>query len=111
VWLGFVDVQLSDDQKRLLSGITLEPEDVFSFLEEMTEDGYKVSFSQDKAHSCFLAAATGQDPENPNYGYTLVGRGPSLIGAVAALAYKHRDLCDGGTWRNYNGNSETTAWG
>ena len=110
-WLGFVDIVLSDEDKASLSSMNFEDGDAFSFLEDMVEDGYKVSLSQDTAHDCYIAAATGSTDGNPNRGYTMAGRGPSLLGALASLAYKHRTLCQQGVWGNFIGSSESSKWG
>jgi len=97
-WLGFVDIPLSDADKARIPELGIEGERAFNFLEEMIEDGYKITLSQDKKHSCYIATATGQHTESGNDGYSLSGRGPSTAGAVAALAYKHICLCERGSW-------------
>jgi len=110
-WLGFVDVQLSDADKASLAQGHFEAGDAFQFMEEMVEDGYKVTISQDTAHSSYVASATGRLPDDPNNGYTLTGRGPDVIGSLAALAHKHIVICQRGSWRAVSGGSGTTTWG
>ena len=110
-FLGFVDIPLSEADKASLDGLNFEPEDAFKFLEEMVEDGYKISISQDTAHSCYIATATGRNPNDPNYGYALSGRGADVVGGLASLAYKHVTLCQRGVWSNFTGNSSPSKWG
>lgn len=110
-WLGFVEVPLSDDDKASLAQGHFEAEDAFSFLEELANDGYKVSISQDAKNSCYIASATGRHPDDPNNGYTLSGRGPDVLGSLAALAYKHITLCERGAWANHTNGAATSSWG
>lgn len=104
-WLGFVSIDLSDTDRASLAQLHFEAEDAFSFLEEMCDDGYKVTVSEDGAHSCYICSATGRTPDNQNRGYTLSGRGKTFLGSVASLAYKHITLCERGAWTNYGGSS------
>jgi len=110
-WMGFVDINLTDDDKASLAQQQFEAGDAFSFMEDLVEDGYKVSLSADSAHACYIAAATGSTDNNPNRGYTLSGRGPSPVGAVASLAYKHCTLCQQGVWTNFVGSTTASKWG
>jgi len=110
-WLGFIDIALSDEQRAIVSEMNFPDESALSFLEELCEDGYKISIVQDKQHKSYIATATGQHADNLNQGYSLSGRGPTVIGAVAALAYKHVQLCDRGVWANFAGSTTTSAWG
>jgi len=110
-WLGFVDVQLTDADKASLAEGHFEAGDAFQFVEEMVEDGYKVTLSQDTAHSCYIAAATGRLPDDPNNGYTLTGRGPDVIGSLACLAHKHIIICQRGAWSNSGARPAASSWG
>lgn len=110
-WLGFVEISLTEEDKAAIVDMPLNDKAAFDFIEGMVEDGYKVSFSEDTAHSSFIASATGQRPGNPNAGYTLAGRGPSVIGSLASLAYKHQQLCKQGDWTAFVGSTTTSKWG
>lgn len=110
-WLGFVDIPLSDEQRALVSELNFSDESALSFMEEVCEDGYKVSIVQDTAHQSYIATITGQHADNLNKGYSLSGRGPTVVGALASLAFKHCDLCDRGIWTNFSGSSAKSAWG
>jgi hypothetical protein len=111
VWLGFVEISLTDDDKAALSEMNIADGPLFDFVEEMVGDGYKVSFSEDTAHTCYIASATGQKLGNPNAGHSLSGRGPSIFGALACLAYKHVTLCKSGEWSAYAGSTTSSKWG
>jgi len=110
-FLGFVDIPLSEDDKASLDQAHFEVEDAFSFVEEMVEDGYKISISSDAAHSCVIVTATGRNADDPNYGYALSGRGADVVGGLASLAYKHITLCERGAWSNFTGRAATSKWG
>jgi hypothetical protein len=100
MWLGFLDIPLSEDDKARIPGMNFEGERAFDFIAEMVEDGYKITISQDKAHSCYISTATGQHTQTGNDSYSLTGRGPDAAGSLAALAYKHIILCERGEWAN-----------
>lgn len=110
-WLGFVDITLTDADKASLSEGHFEDSDAFDFMQELVDDGYKVTLSPDAAHSSCIATATGRLATNVNNGYSLSGRGPDVIGALAALAYKHINLCERGVWTNFSGSSTASKWG
>jgi hypothetical protein len=111
VWLGFVDIALSDEQRAFVSEMNFTEESAFSFLEELTDEGYKVSFTADTAHKSFITTATGSNPDCLNKGYSLSGRGPTLIGSLASLAFKHVTICDRGIWSNAAGSTAKSSWG
>jgi hypothetical protein len=110
-FLGFIDIQLSEADKASLDRAHFESEDAFSFIEEMLEDGYKISISSDPAHKSVIVTATGRNSDDPNYGYALSGRGADVVGGLASLAYKHITLCERGSWSNFAGHTEPSKWG
>jgi len=110
-WLGFIDIALSDEQRAIVAELNFPDESAISFIVECTSDGYKVSIVEDPAHSCYIASLTGQHPDNVNKGFTLTGRGPTVLGALASLAYKHLTLCDGGLWSNFASSAAKSSWG
>jgi len=108
---GFIDIPLSEDDKASLAAANFEESDAFSFIEEMLEDGYKISISADPAHSSVIATAIGRGADNQNDGYALSGRGPDVLGGLASLAYKHITLCDRGIWTNRSDSTVASKWG
>jgi len=110
-WLGFVDIALTDEQRAIVAESVFGDEGALSFLQEMTEDGYKISVVEDPAHNCYVATATGSHPQNINCGYSLTARGPNVVGCLASLAYKHIALCDGGIWTNFSNSTTKSSWG
>lgn len=99
-WQGFVDIILSQGDKEKLASESLLPDDFVGVLEYFHQNGYKISFSPDKAHQCVIATITGVEDDCLNVGYSLSGRGPSIEKALAVLWYKHSVLASEGLWSN-----------
>jgi len=92
---GFVNYELSVEQKNALKKREFPFESIDSELVRMNEAGYRVSFAVDTysgGHACFISCS-GSD--NPNAGWVLSGRGSSPIKAFKQALYKHYDLFDG----------------
>lgn len=100
-WKGFVDLNLSDaDKEHLQSWVVSDEWDGYGAIAELVERGYKLSLSPDPAHNCVVATVTGRVEGNENLGYSMSARGPSVDGAVAALAYKVLVVLQGGAWED-----------
>lgn len=98
-WIGFVDINLSEAEKEGVKGDVSEglmpsPE----ILQELVSGGYKVTFAEDGRGGGVIATATGKRDDNPNRGYSLAGRGPDVLSALAMLEYKVESLCHWGCW-------------
>jgi len=88
-WKGFISLELTDRQKAEVKALQADPDRVFDNVFSLIDDGYKISFSYDTYHDMYICSATGKDPKSPNNGLTLTGRGGKVLGAMAALWYKH----------------------
>lgn len=98
-WKGFVDVQLSEDDKARIAGDVEGGEiDFWKVLASWIDEGYKLSISPDTAHNCVIATITSRLDGDPNFGYSLSARGPNAEGAVAALYYKDHVILEDGLW-------------
>ena len=98
-WKDYVDIPLSDSQKEgiksdVLGGLRPDP----TFVQAMLDIGYKLSFAPDGRGGGIIATATGKTDPCPNIGYSMSGRGPDVLGALAMLEYKVEDLCHWGAW-------------
>lgn len=109
-WLGFVEVSLTAEDKEALQVAYATDGALLDFMQEVVDDGYKLSVSFDASHSCYVATLTGRGDTCPNNGLSLSGRGPSLGGSVACVAYKHVELCGRGKWARAGGSSEASAF-
>jgi hypothetical protein len=103
-WQGFVDVSLDDNDRAIIQE-TLHASEFGpdEFLIDALEAGYKVSLSPDATHQCVVATLTGRSPHCPNVGYSLVARGPDIVGALCALDHKHTAICKRGKWLESGG--------
>lgn len=113
-WEGFVDIQLSPDDKERLAALSVtDYPDIWEFFESVLSDGYKFSITRDEAHSCDIATLTGKGEGCPNKGYSLSARGPSLEGAILALWYKHVTLCEEQRWSGHEkaASDQLSLWG
>lgn len=100
-WQGFVDMHLTDEDRVALDGYLARiGEDVWEHLETLVLDGYKVSITPVSDKSMVVVTLTGREKQNPNFGYSLTGRGPDLLGAMAAVLFKHVVVCEEGVWAN-----------
>jgi hypothetical protein len=113
-WQGFVELPLSRVDKERLAALGDEDyPDVGTFLLEVLDDGYKVSFVKDERHSCVIATLTGKGDGCVNAGYSLSGRGPDLPGAILVLHFKHLVICESGIWVQHADARDNVAdkWG
>lgn len=111
-WLGFVEIELSHEQKVALSDSDRYADvDPFKLIVDFLDDGYKFSLTEDTAHGCFIATVTGKAEHCPNAGYSLMGRGGSAAQAIIVLAFKVYELAQGGVWSNYGGSTQRSVIG
>lgn len=96
----FVNVYLSDEDKRALSEWEVSQEDLFLWIERQVDNGYKVSMSRDVNNSCFIVALTGKAACNPpeNAGLCLMSRGSSLQHALYSAVFKVERYCVDGVF-------------
>jgi hypothetical protein len=95
----FVKLPLSENDQNIIAGMVENNTlDVLNLLSAVVYDGYKLSITPHKGGESFIAALTGRTPENPNEGFTMSAFGPSPLAAVAAVLYKHFDICGGRRW-------------
>lgn len=98
-FLGFVDIDLTDgDREALEAWFQPNAVDVWAFLEDAVNDGYKFSLVVDLEHSSSIATLTGKGAGCENLGYALSGRGPNPLEATVVLWYKHAVLAHHGSW-------------
>ena len=98
-WLGFVDIVLSDDEKDRIKGDVdggLVPAP--TFIQALLDQGYKLSLSPDGRGGGVIATVTGAADGCLNQNYSLSGRGPDVVGALAMLEYKVENVCHWGHW-------------
>lgn len=111
-WKGFLEVTLSaEDLERVKALADGREYDGQEIVERFLGDGYKVSLSPDVVHNCVVAAATSREKGGPNYGYTLVARGPDGYCALVGLYFKAYVLSEDGSWEESAHLRQVSMWG
>jgi hypothetical protein len=107
----FIQVELDKSQKEMLKKWDTEGVQTISIIERLVFDGYKLSIWGDKTHDCCGATITsprGTDDSRPK---CLSGRGPDIVAALRAVAYKHHIILEG-DWSKYGEWDQTRdQWG
>lgn len=113
-WLGFVDLELSNEQKSHLAALENgDLPDLAGFLAVVLEDGYKFSAVVDQVHHCTIVTLTGKSEECLNRGYSLSARGPDFERALLVLHFKHVVLCEEQIWAGHErtASDQLSLWG
>jgi len=95
-WVGFINVNLSDDEKTYFKQWVLEcADDILPALYEVVDDGLKFSLAADPANDCYLATFTGKGLKKfPLFVAAMSARGQDPEQAIALLVYKQTILCE-----------------
>ena len=89
VWNGFVRCELNTKRKDEYRAWFNPEWSVEDYLEKMLEPKYKLSLSLDLYHDCVQASWSCTDLESENNGWTLTGRGSTILSALSVLYFKH----------------------
>lgn len=92
---GFVNLDLSKQQKETLKKAEFTLDHVEDCLVKLNEAGYKVSFNFDSFNDCYGCFIMPATEKSPNAGYILPGRGSTPIKALKQAYYKHSVLLEG----------------
>jgi hypothetical protein len=94
-WKGFVNVELQDGHKPLVKASQENPDRLWVVVWDLIDGGYKLTISNDPQHNSYNVSMTCRAAKDINSGYTLTGRGGTVLGAVAAFVFKHDVLLEG----------------
>jgi hypothetical protein len=86
---GFVNVQLSDDQREAALLDYADPDALWETLVIALRDGYKVTLSYDGETESYCAALSGTNCGKPNERLTLTAWGSDETDALKYVFYKH----------------------
>lgn len=86
---GFVNVQLSDDERTAAMLDYQEPDALWDTLVMALKDGYKVTLSFDGETESYCAALSGTNCGKPNERLSLTAWGEDETDALKYLMYKH----------------------
>lgn len=92
---GFALANIDKATKAKIKKQPLKPEDVFPWIRQITEAGYKFSLRYADSQDAYQAMLFGADPHGENAGLSLsIWHSDPLI-AVTALKVVHEDVYDG----------------
>jgi len=106
----FVRSELSDQEKEHVKAQNYVWDDIPDNLVALVEAGYKVSLTNDLKSNAYAVWITPANEDNPNHGYTLSARGPTLLAALSVAFYKHFTKFDG-VWPKEDQNQARDQWG
>jgi len=106
----FIQYRLSDEEMDQAKNAADTYSDIGEIFTQLIDEGYKVSASHDNYGGGVQVFLTPQLPKMDNWGYTLTGRAPTLLAAVAVIAWKHYTLftCD---WPKGASDRKGGSWG
>lgn len=97
--IEFVTLVLTkSDEKAFVEWHGAQKIELISHLATMVTDGYKLSFSHDFDHDCFIVACTGTKNASDNVGRCFTSRAGTVQEACWLAVYKHYVVCDGASW-------------
>ena len=97
-WKGFVNVRLSQEEKKAIKDNLLSEEAGLEFLMNVATDGYKCSISYSIPEDVYTVSLTGQYRSKPNAGITMSLRHREMITALSALSWCHEEAGKFGEW-------------
>jgi len=106
----FVRSELSDQEKEHVKAQHYVWDDIPENLDALVQAGYKVSLTNDLKSNAYAVWITPNAENNPNYGFTLSARGPTLLAALSVAFYKHFTKFDG-IWPKDDNTTSRDQWG
>jgi len=106
----FIQYRLSDAEMEQAKNAADTYSDIGEIFTQLIDEGYKVSASHDNYGGGVQVFLTPGSQKIDNWGYTLTARAPTLLAAVAVLAWKHYTLftCD---WPKGASERKGSGWG
>jgi hypothetical protein len=93
--VSFVEISLTAGDKEAIRAMDMGEVDLFLNIEELVDNGYKVSLSIDLNNTGGICAVTGKRGCTPetNEGRCLMSRGPDVRWAILSMIYKLQVYC------------------
>lgn len=95
VWNGFVNVELTAEDKAYFRVWDVEVDDAFDLLLGRVVGNYRLSISYNKKNDNFIASLTANEGTGENEGYTLSAFGKDMPTAIRVLAFKDSYMLNG----------------
>jgi len=106
----FVRSELTDQEKEHLKLQAYVWDDIPEHLVDLVESGYKISLTNDLRSNAYAVWITPTAEDNPNHGFTLSARGPTLLQALSVAFYKHYTKFNG-VWPKDDRDPKHDQWG
>jgi hypothetical protein len=106
---GWVNVSLSEADKRLLTEETLNHAAMLDECARWVLDGYRLSITWDDYSAAIQATFVCAAEDDPNFGYGLSARHPDLDMSLNSLLYKASGL-EGTTWAEQASQPKRPSW-
>lgn len=95
----FITIKLErSDEKKFNTWYDKVSEDIFSYIQQTTDAGYKMSMSYDFENSTYIVALTGKKGTPNNEHKCFTSRSSELEESIGLALYKHWELAKGGDW-------------
>lgn len=105
---GFVNYQLSKDEREALKAEAFDREQFSSQIERLLDVMLTIKFGYDSYNRCFQVTLGHLDPKHADYGIFLSGRGSDPLKALKQALYIHYTVTDGdwSSWLEKPANQE-----
>ena len=101
-WKGFVNVNLTNEQKELLGSWDIQDGDVWDGIATYCETGYKITVSYNATNKSFTSTAIGGEGTGKNAGRAVSAYAPTPYQAMRTLLFKISVILPA-VWTDYKG--------
>jgi len=110
VWKGFYNVYLTAADKKAIKQLDLEKQPPDRLVQELSENGYKVSVTYQPKQDYFTVTAYAHLADHVNAGYACSCRHADLATAIAGIWFTVAEKGDWGAWDVENENGGEYNW-
>ena len=107
---NFVRCKLSAEDRRAIADLTVSESELFLWLSEQVEAGFKVSLVMDDEHDRYICSLTGKKSSGEAWNRCLSASGPDIEGAMACAYYKFTVKLQGEMWRDAEESAEESKY-
>jgi len=104
---GFINYQLTEDDKRAVKSIEFDADDVLSWLDKVIDSGFKITLSYDDYSHANMCVGTRADKNHEDFGILLSGRGSTPAKAFRQWLYIKDTIIGDATWTEWLDSAST----
>lgn len=93
--IEFINWELTKEEKLAAKSYEVPVDHLLVLVEELVDDGYRVSFKRDDYNKCFNCSLTEPARIDGSSSRCIVSRGPTVGDAVRVAMFKHHVLLEG----------------